>query len=97
MSVCKFIYAVLTSFSETGRALVYKYDIYCQLMSTIFSRPSDSFPENSEFTYDFNGRIGRQKLLWDKKIVGYIDCQCDTKGNLIKEMLDNEYKRNRTE
>lgn len=73
--------------SETGRALVYKYDIYGKLMSTIFSRPSDSFPESSEFTYDVNGRIGRQKLLWNKETVGYIDYIYDANGNLIKETL----------
>jgi hypothetical protein len=74
-------------YSETSSTLLYKYDIYGQLISTIFSRPSGSFPESSEFTYDDNGRIGRQKLLWDKEVIGYIDYQYDARGNLVKETL----------
>lgn len=73
--------------SDMSSTLVYKYDLYGQLISTIFSRPSDNFQESSEFVYDAKGRISRQKLLWNRGIVGYIDYLYDTGGNLVKETL----------
>jgi hypothetical protein len=73
--------------SEKGGTLKYEYNNYGQLIKTIVSRPQDSSPEYSEFSYDENDRIGRQTLFWDIKVAGYIDYLYDGSGNLIKETL----------
>src|SRR4030042_4007472 len=51
--------------SEKGGTLKYEYDIYGQLKNSEFSNPAGSNHEYSEFTYDVNGRLGRQTLLWE--------------------------------
>lgn len=73
--------------SEKGATLKYEYNIDGKLTNTTFSRSSNSNPEYSEFSYDADGRIGKQTLFWDNKILGYIDYLYDGRGNLIKETL----------
>ena len=75
--------------SRKGGTLGFRYDIYGQLIKTIFGGASGSNSESSEFSYDSNGRISRQTLLWENKITGYIDYLYDGEGNLIKETVSS--------
>ena len=75
--------------SRKGGTLEFKYDIYGQLIKTIFGGASGNNPESSEFSYDSEGRISRQTLLWENKIAGYVDYLYDEEGNLIKETVSS--------
>jgi hypothetical protein len=67
--------------------LKYNYNDNGQLISTIYSSPSNDYSEKSEFTCDINGRIDRQTIFWDNKVAGYINYMYDGRGNLTKETL----------
>ncbi len=71
--------------SEKGSVLTYEYNNEGKLINIIFSQPLISATERSEFSYDANGRIGRETLLWDNIVLGFIDYLYDDTGNLIKE------------
>jgi hypothetical protein len=73
--------------SQVIGTLSYEYNINGQLINSVFSWPSISNQDISEFSYDFNNRIVRQTLKWEGKVSGYIDYQYDEKDNLIKEIL----------
>jgi YD repeat-containing protein len=72
--------------NRTG-TLSYEYDSDGQLVKVTSSRPQSVTSEYSEFSYDANNRIGRQKMFWDNEETGFIDYSYDTKGNLVKEVL----------
>jgi hypothetical protein len=71
---------------NTAKSLTQKfeYDGTGRLARKIYTRPSVTSSEYSEFTFD-NGRISRQTMYWENEITFYIDYSYDEKGNLIKE------------
>ena len=71
---------------NTAKSLTQKfeYNENGQLDRKIYTRPSVTNSEYSEFTFD-NDRINRQKMYWENEMTFYIDYSYDEKGNLIKE------------
>lgn len=70
-----------------GLTIQYEYNAQDQLTKTTVSRPSISYSEFSEFSYDANGRVSRQTIYGENKITGYNDYLYDEKSNLVKQML----------
>ena len=79
----------LMSFAKTeyGGTIRYEYNASGHLLKTVTLKPPESSTEYSEFRYDDDGRIGREILYWDNKVLGYIDYLYDDRGNLISEAL----------
>lgn len=74
---------------KKAATVTYEYNDKGQMVKTIYTRPSAASSEYSEFSYDSNGRLTKQKMYWENIATGYIDYSYDAKGNLIKEMLYN--------
>ena len=62
----------------------FEYDGTGQLTKKIYTRPTVTSSEYSEFTFD-NDRISRQTMYREDEMTFYIDYSYDEKGNLIKE------------
>jgi hypothetical protein len=73
--------------SKIGATLKFEYNSSGQLVTTRYTPVAGTGREHSEFSYDINDRIARQKLFWDKKATGYIDFMYDGRGNLISEKV----------
>jgi len=71
---------------NTAKSLTqtFEYNENGQLARKIYTRPSVSNSEYSEFTID-NDRISRQSMYWQNASSGYIDFIYDEMGNLEKE------------
>jgi hypothetical protein len=71
---------------NTAKSLTqtFEYNKNGQLARKIYTRPSVTNSEYSEFTFD-NDRISRQTLYWQNELSFYIDYLYDEQGNLIKE------------
>jgi hypothetical protein len=72
-----------------GGTMRYDYNSKGELIKTTYSRPLNSSSEYSEFFYDANNRISRQTMYWENAKTGYADYSYDTKGNLIREILNS--------
>lgn len=71
---------------NTAKSLTqsFEYNENGQFARKIYTRPSVSESEYSEFTIE-NDRISRQTMYWKNAVSGYIDYIYDEKGNLQKE------------
>jgi hypothetical protein len=71
---------------NTAKSLTQKFEYNGngQLARKIYTRPSVTSSEYSEFTFD-NDRISRQTMYWENEMTFYIDYGYNEKGNLIKE------------
>jgi len=67
----------------------YQYYDNGQLIKATYTGSASTTSEYSEFIYDANSRISRQKLYWDDVATGYIDYSYDGNGNMTKEVLYN--------
>jgi len=71
---------------NTAKSLTqtFEYNGNGQLARKIYTRPSVTNSEYSEFTFD-NDRISRQTMYWQNEMSFYVDYKYDEKGNLLKE------------
>jgi YD repeat-containing protein len=74
---------------KEGGTTAYVYNDNGQMIKTTTTRPSLNSTEYSEFTFDANNRINKQKMYWENVATGYIDYTYDNKGNLASESLYN--------
>lgn len=74
---------------KEGGTVSYQYNNTGQLIKSTTTRPSIAISEYSEFTYDANNRINKQKMFWENAATGYIEYAYDNKGNLTSESLYN--------
>jgi hypothetical protein len=74
---------------KKGGIITYEYNDNAQLVKTIYTNPSATSSEYSQFTYGNNNMINRQTMYWVNTATGYIDYSYDSKGNLTKEALYN--------
>jgi hypothetical protein len=72
-----------------GGLMTYIYNSNSQLIKTVYTRPSSTGTESSEFTYGSNNKISKQTMYWETTVTGYIDYLYDNNGNLTKESLYN--------
>jgi hypothetical protein len=80
---------VTPSTGKKGGTMSYIYNSNSQLIKTVYTRPSSTGTESSEFSYASNNRISRQTMYWETTVTGYIDYTYDNNGNLTKESLYN--------
>lgn len=71
---------------NTGKSLTQKFEYNGtgQLTKKIYTRPSVTSSEYSEFIFD-NNRISRQTMYWENEMTFFIDYSYDERGNLTKE------------
>jgi len=70
--------------TEKSLTQSFNYDTDGKLIKQIYTRPSVSNSEYSEFMWN-DGRISRRTMYYKDEISGYIDYLYDDKGNLTKE------------
>jgi hypothetical protein len=70
--------------TEKSLTVTCEYNDNEQLTRMIYTRPTVSESEYSEFTFE-NERISRRTLYWNAALSSYIDYLYDEKGNLVKE------------
>jgi hypothetical protein len=69
--------------SDKSLTVSYEYNDNEQLTRKVYTRPSVTNSEYSEFTYE-NGRISRQNMFWQNVLTYYVDYSYDDNGNVTK-------------